>query len=69
MATARSIKDETVKSKTGKNSSEWYKIIDKFGSVNHTQIAKLLREEYKLNSWWAQIVTNRYEWDRGLRNK
>jgi len=69
MATARSINDETVKSKTGKNSSEWYKIIDKFGSINHTQIAKFLREEYKLNPWWAQIITNRYEWDRGLRNK
>jgi hypothetical protein len=69
MATARSINDETVKSKTSKYSSEWYQIIDKFGTVNHTQIAKLLREEYHLSPWWAQIVTNRYEWERGLRNK
>lgn len=69
MAVARNINDETVKSKTGKYSSNWYKIIDELKTKNHTQIARFLREEYKLNPWWAQIVTNRYEWDRGLRDK
>lgn len=69
MAIARDIKDETVKLKTGKYSSEWYEIIDTFGNTNHTQIAKYLRKEYKLNPWWAQIITNRYEWRKGLRNQ
>lgn len=69
MVVARNISDETVKSKTGKYSLDWYKIIDKLGSRNHTQITRFLHEEYKLNAWWAQIVTNRYEWRRGLRDK
>ena len=65
---ARNLSDETIKSKTGKSSNEWYKILDKLGEKNHTKIAKYLREEYKVNPWWSQILTNRYEWARGLRN-
>jgi len=69
MVVARNISDETVELKTRKRSAEWYKVIDKLGVTDHTQIAKILRSEYKLSPWWAQIVTNRYEWKRGLRSK
>lgn len=65
---ARNLSDITIKTKTGKSTSEWEKIIDKYGSKNHTEIAKFLRERHKINSWWAQIITNRYEWARGLRS-
>ncbi len=65
---ARNLSDTTIKNKTGKVSQEWYKILDQFSVKNHTQMAKYLREVYKVNSWWAQILTNRYEWERGLRN-
>lgn len=66
MALARNISDRTVQSKTGKYSSDWYKIIDTFGSKNHTEIARFLRTQHNVNPWWAQIITNRYEWERGL---
>ena len=66
---ARNLSDETIKNKTGKNSGECYKILDEFGSKNHTEDAKFLRERHKVNPWWVQILTNRYEWARGLRNK
>ena len=32
-------------------------------------MAKYLREVYKASPWWAQIITNRYEWERGFRDK
>lgn len=67
MARARDIKEETVVEKTGKSSHEWYRLIDGFGTKNHTQIAKILREKFGLNPWWAQILINRYEWKRNLR--
>ncbi len=64
---ARNLSDEIIKNKTGKSSDEWNKILDKLGEKNHTKIAKFLRGEYKVSPWWAQILTNRYEWLRGLR--
>lgn len=68
---ARKLKDATIKNKTGKSSEEWYSILDAYkdGDKNHTLMAKLLREKFNLNPWWAQIITNRYEWSRGLRKK
>jgi len=35
----------------------------------HTQAAKYLRDKHGLSDWWAQAVTIRYEWERGLRRK
>lgn len=64
---ARNLSDITIKNKTGKSTEQWNKIIDQFGSKNHTEIAKFLREKHKVNPWWAQTITNRYEWARGLR--
>lgn len=66
---ARKLSDATVKNKTGKTTKQWEAIIDVFGSKNHTEIAKFLREKHNVSSWWAQIITNRYEWARGLRRK
>jgi len=69
MALARAMSEEKILEKTGKPSSDWNKIIDKFGSKNHTEIAKSLREKYKVGPWWAQVLTNRWEWGKGLRTK
>ncbi len=70
MAKARDIKEETIKEKTGKSSSGWNQILDKFNTPpkGHTLIAKYLREVHKVSPWWAQSLTNRYEWKQGLRN-
>lgn len=67
--TARKINDKTIRSKTGRSSKEWNKILDSFKNPNHTLMAKYLCEKYDVNPWWAQTLTNRYEWERGLREK
>ena len=65
----RNISDESVQAKTGKSSQEWYTILDKWGmkQKGHTLAAKHLQTQYRLSPWWAQCVTIRYEWERGLR--
>jgi hypothetical protein len=65
------IRDEVVKARTGKSSNEWYLILDRWGmkEKGHTLTAKHLSEKYGLSGWWAQCVTIRYEWARGLRTK
>ena len=65
----RRISDESVKSKTGKGWAEWFAILDAWSARDkgHTATAKHLREGHGVNPWWAQAVTIRYEWERGLR--
>lgn len=61
------IKDEVVKRKTGKSWEQWFMILDKMKAkqLGHTATAKQLREKYKLSSWWSQVVTARYEKEKG----
>ena len=68
---ARELKDATIEAKTGRYSNQWYTILDNYkeGNKNHTLMVKYLRDKFKVNPWWAQIITNRYEWKRGLRIK
>ena len=65
----RGFSDVVVKSRTGKSSSEWHRILDKWGAKKkgHTLTAKYLRARYHLSPWWAQAVTIRHEYARGLR--
>ncbi|MEM8534511.1 MAG: hypothetical protein AAGF95_26940 [Chloroflexota bacterium] len=65
----RRISEESVVSKTGKGWEAWFVILDGFAAPEkgHTVSAKYLRETYQLSPWWAQAVTIRYEWERGLR--
>ena len=68
-AGTRRISDESVRAKTGRGWDEWFAILD--GSdvkeKGHTAIAKYLRDEQGVSAWWAQAVTVRYEYERGLR--
>ena len=68
-AGTRRISEESVRSKTGKGWDEWFAILD--GSDvkggGHTAIARYLREEQGVSPWWAQAVTVRFEYERGLR--
>jgi hypothetical protein len=63
------ITEKTVKAKTGKIWEEWFTILDSWGAKEkgHAQNVKHLREHYELSPWWAQAVTIRYEWEKGLR--
>lgn len=65
----RGISDERILEKTGRRSAEWYALLDAWDgpSKGHTAMARYLSEEHGVSGWWAQTVTNRYEWERGLR--
>ena len=64
----RGISEERMRERTGRTSAEWYRILDEWGAreKGHTLAAHLLRE-YGLSPWWAQAVTIRWEYERGLR--
>jgi len=66
---AVTISDESVKVKTGKDWSQWFKLLDKFGGKEkgHKLMAKWLGEKHQLEAWWAQTVTVQYERARGIR--
>ncbi|MEX1158746.1 MAG: YdeI/OmpD-associated family protein [Thermomicrobiales bacterium] len=63
------IGDETVIEKTGKSPDEWHAILDAWDapSKGHPAIARYLEQDHGLSGWWAQSVTVRYEYARGLR--
>ncbi len=63
------ISDEKVKVKTGKTWRQWFKILDGLdvGKNGHRFASMTMFKKYKLNPWWSQAVTIRYEWERGLR--
>ena len=64
----RGISEERMRERTGRTSAEWYRILGEWGAreKGHTLAAHLLRE-YGLSPWWAQAVTIRWEYERGLR--
>ena len=68
-ATAAGISDTAVRAKTGKGWEEWFAILDEWDAKEkgHTASAKHLRDELGVSPWWAQAVTVRYEYARGLR--
>ena len=70
-AGSRGISDEAVQKRTGKSWVEWYAILDRWGmnGNGHTLAARHLQQEHGLSPWWAQVVTIRYEWERGLRTE
>jgi hypothetical protein len=67
----RGFSDETVRARTGRTSAEWYAILDAWDgpSKGHTRMARYLVEEHGVSGWWAQSLTVRYEWERGLRHE
>ena len=69
MTCRRAEESQTVRTKTGKSSEEWYALLDAWNAPEkgHTATAKHLREEHGVSPWWAQSVTVRYEYARGLR--
>ena len=65
----RGVSDQAVRDKTGKGWDEWLSVLDRYAvkEKGHTQTAKHLQESWGVSSWWAQCITVRYEWERGLR--
>ena len=65
----RGFSDNTIKTKTGRASKQWYALLDKWDAHKHghTNTARYLEEKYKIPDWWAQALTVRYEYARHLR--
>lgn len=65
------ISDEKVKEKTSKAWAGWFRILDRWNAKKHghTETAKHLVARYALSPWWAQVVTIRYEKEKGYWRK
>ena len=65
----RRLSEESVRGHTGKGWAEWLAILDawEMRAHGHKLTAKHLEQTYGLTGWWAQAVTIRYEYERGLR--
>jgi uncharacterized protein YndB with AHSA1/START domain len=63
--------DESVKAKTGKVWSEWFKLLDANGAkrMTHQEIVALLHQKHGVGPWWQQMITVTYEQARGLREQ
>jgi len=61
--------DAKLKESTGCTWQRWVRALDRHGaeSMSHRDIATLVREKYKTDSWWSQTVTVGYERIKGLR--
>lgn len=65
------VSDMTVKEKTGKSWSEWFRVLDRAGAQNmkHAEIVKVLADHHGVGPWWRQMLTVGYERARGLRDR
>lgn len=63
--------DAVIKEKTGCTWERWVKSLDYQGAaeMSHRDIARVVRDKYKVGDWWAQSVTVGYERIKGLREK
>ncbi len=61
--------DAPVIKATGKAWTDWFAILDarEARTLPHKEIARLLREDYGVASWWSQSVTVEYEKHIGRR--
>jgi hypothetical protein len=61
--------DEILKLRTGCTWERWVKALDRVRAYEwpHRDIARHVRERYKLDGWWAQAVTVGYERIKGIR--
>jgi hypothetical protein len=63
------VSDATIKAKTGCDWKKWTDALDYVSAHEwtHTEIARYVREKFKIDGWWSQSVTVGYERIKGLR--
>lgn len=68
---SRQFSDSIVETRTGKNWTQWFLILDQAGAskMPHREIAAFLGAKCGVASWWSQMVAVEYERARGLRAK
>jgi hypothetical protein len=61
--------DAAIKAKTGKSWEQWFAALDKKGAAgkDHKAVTAILRQDFGLSNWYAQMVTVSYERARDLR--
>ncbi|MGH9705338.1 MAG: SRPBCC family protein [Candidatus Acidiferrales bacterium] len=68
---SREFSDSIVETRTGKNWTQWFRVLDQAGATQmpHREIAALVGAKHRLAPWWRQMVAVEYERARGLRVK
>ena len=63
------VSNATIKAKTGCDWKKWTDALDYVTAYDwtHTEIARYIREKFKIDGWWSQSVTVGYERIKGLR--
>ena len=63
------IGNDAVERATGRGWRAWIEALDREDArtMTHKEIAQMLREEFRLAPWWAQMVTVGYEQATGAR--
>ncbi|CAG0929937.1 hypothetical protein PLCT1_01198 [Planctomycetaceae bacterium] len=71
LATIAGLSDAKIREKTGCTWEKWVWALDQVNAHQwpHGEIARYVREKYKVTGWWSQYVTVGYERIRGLREK
>lgn len=66
---AQQFSDASVRERTGRGWDEWFSRLDAWGATGrtHTEIARWLVAEQRVEGWWAQSITVAYEQARGMR--
>jgi hypothetical protein len=61
--------DAAIARGTGRGWDDWFGLLDAWGASGrpHRAIAGYIREEHRIDGWWAQAVAVGYERARGLR--
>jgi uncharacterized protein YndB with AHSA1/START domain len=61
--------DEAIRNRTGRGWEEWFDLLDEWGAAErgHTEIARWVAQEHRVNGWSSQSVTVSYERARGGR--
>lgn len=69
LAKLAGMSDEAIKTNTGCTWEKWVWALDQVNAHNwpHGEIARYVKEKYKVRDWWTQAVTVGYERIRGLR--
>ena len=67
----KDIKDEVIVKRTKRSFGDWRKILDKFDlkKNGHKASVQFLIDKYQVNSWWAQVIVIRYEYENKLMRK
>lgn len=62
--------DLSVKKHTGKEWSDWIKILNNLGCRNwsHKEVVALLKAKFKLTPWWQQVVARGFHVKTGIRS-